>query len=148
MRPWQAPDPTQRRNELPRSLRGFRCIWKKSSESVIALLNLLLHSLLLQYFEPLVDDVWRWKSSVVVGKVTDFNARTLKHVDLIVWLANANHRRNIVLLQLLKSQKKIFRKFWPWKRSSTSDGQSRQFFCARASRSNYREECEWSGIKI
>lgn len=91
--------------------------------------NLHQHSLLLQHLEPLVDDVGRRKSAIFISQVANFNACALENVFLVVWLADANHRRHIVLLQLLWEEKNNFENFSPWKRSSTSKANT--FLCVR-----------------
>lgn len=57
--------------------------------------------LLLQNFEPLLDNVlWR-EGSIFEGKVSHHDALVGELFDLVAGFAHAHHHRNVVFLELL-----------------------------------------------
>lgn len=77
------------------------------------------HWLLFQDLEPIIYNIRWWEGAVFISQVTNFDARALKNVYFIIWFANTDHSRNIMLLQLLRMnienlrcENSFLRNFW------------------------------------
>lgn len=63
-----------------------------------------VHSLVSQYLEPLVDNVLRRRSAVVVGQVSHGDALGGERARVVAGLAHAHHHAYVVFAQLLRMQ--------------------------------------------